>query len=114
MRKRLIAAFLLLLALLLLWLLQPSSAHGLMLAKKGPSKHQATEPCVSLSTDTRGDGSSTLQGSAGEVGWDPIYFHRSTPLDYAPLGFILGCSSFPFYLGCLRRSLPQPIRLQIR
>jgi hypothetical protein len=114
MRKRLIAAFLLLLALLLLWLLQPGSAHGLMLAKKRPARHQAAAPCVTLSTDTGGDSSNTVQGSAEEVGWDPNYFHRRTPLDDAPIGLILGWSLFPAYLGCLKRSLPQPIRLQVR
>jgi hypothetical protein len=113
MLKRLIAAFLLLLALLLLWLLQPSSAHGLMLAKKRPSRDQAAEPCVTLSIDTRGDGSTTVQGSTEEVGWDPIYFHRPTALDDAPIGMILGWALFPAYLGSLKRSLPQPIRLQV-
>jgi hypothetical protein len=80
MRKRLIAAFLLLLGLLLLWLLQPSSAHGLTYL-------------------------TSFQGEESSISWEPM---EDTSLGaevglYAVLGYFLGTTALGIHLLSARR-----------
>src|SRR5262250_1837494 len=114
MRRRLAAAAIFVgILLILLWISQPS-AHGLAQHGKHQRKGKPSNPCL---TDPQKESSHSglnikNEDSSGEVVFEPQYIYlHSSPLTSAPVGFILGWLSLPFYLASLRRSAPKPIRL---